>query len=78
MWLSSLIDMPPVNFINIFIIKREITFLNFFFSLKKTSEYDQEIEEIEYKVSVFWYQVYQARLWEHLLTSRDLLRYREY
>ena len=26
-------------------------------------------------MSVFWYQVYQARLWEHLLTSRGLLRY---
>ena len=27
---------------------------------------------IEYQVSVFWYQVYQARLWERLLTSRGL------
>ena len=27
----------------------------------------------EYKVSVFWYQVYQAWLWERLLTSRGLL-----
>ena len=26
----------------------------------------------EYKVSAFWYQVYQARLWERLLTSRGL------
>ena len=26
----------------------------------------------EYKVSVFWYQVYQARLWERLLSSRGL------
>ena len=26
----------------------------------------------EYKVSVIWYQVYQARLWERLLTSQGL------
>ena len=25
-------------------------------------------------MSVFWYQVYQARLWEGMLTSRDLPR----
>ena len=32
----------------------------------------------EYWLSDFWYQVYQARLWELLLTSRGLPRYREY
>ena len=26
----------------------------------------------EYQVSVFWYQVYQARLWERLLTLGGL------
>ena len=26
----------------------------------------------EYSVSVFWYQVYQEKLWERLLTSRGL------
>ena len=26
----------------------------------------------EYSVSVFWYQVYQEKLWERLLTSRGM------
>ena len=37
-----------------------------------TSCADPEEGHREYQVSVFWYQVYQARLWERLLTSRGL------